>query len=1281
MVQSYIPKDFSKKNNNKKSFEKWGEQSEGKKDYLNLWRVNPSFRDINRVRSLTKALSLLVLTFIFIISVYKTTYNLITSLFSGIIFLIIFILIFNKEFFSLNLLFSRLFRRMRIFDPFEPYIFWFNNGDKHTLFVHNKNDLVTFAMQIYSIEMIPENVNPNVGGFIRSLSIKDIRLSYSYQVVQKPIINLFDNNINTQETYNSSTSTIGKIYFSVFGSISGILTSKRIDKLNHFINLYSSYLKSNLVTNFHHFKSKLLSGDDLLNGVRVMFIGVDSQENKNMSAKSLKNSIKKIYLKFSFVIFLLIHTGWFFSEIIVLDLTYILLIDLSLIFLLIFTWWRSILFEISKRSLRTDTEMDFLHPFKKVKFYTLRKFPHSIFMHVDNRLLIGIKIINLKYIYNNTYHRFDPRFDHRLDRFIEALNYHKIHFTYTLKNEPLCYYTFDRYGLKSVYDKVKRNLLFHPNYRIQDALGEEQWLSYRKGMWYSFLTISINRYKLTESFEIAILEKLEHELESHSITLKGAFQSNFHNYKVEDLELNRLISGYLFSVFKHNNFRIDGSHLSYLMLQGATLIPFSTPVQILRRTTESELPVEFNTPTYLKNFITIGYTLNTEVFEKQVPVGFLYDQIKNLLIVNGIYQSRELTSMKIVSELIPLGKPSLIFDFSGQWRKLLSLFKGSPYIKDISHFRLGTAFTINPLNSDIPYDTNNTDYLEYMLDAFALAFKKDPRTIDILRDIISKNPEIDLSSMQLEAKSQNNWQKTSLSFSIETLFADLTPQDKTYFQDLYGPNKILVNDFINDEKTIIIDLSILKDLNKKLFFAFLILSKIIHYIKYEKDYHPKVIVLPFIDLFFDSRFLDTRMNYGKINSFLGPLVTKDFGLLFTANQVHYLHPNIFTYFSNIISFRATDNNDVALLKSLLSLYETPGTGEYSKSRHKTYKLEYLRALKNNNILIKREDIYQTFPALIDWKKVKNSEPYTYDQVIEFMEEQGYNLRSTEQMIINGAMTTIFEKDLGSHIFYIEEIINFMKSIKSVERVGNLYKDKIKKELLKWIYPKLLKKTSNKGYMKKIRDDLLNKLLKHDYLVEDHPKRASGSESLATSYKVGDQYEKALNDYFKIKGKNSKITVEKVSEDLTEDVSKEKEKETFTNQPRKYIIRQEDVYEALAREFSDFTYEMSKLYKFMRNTNYSSALKIEQNIIKKFLFNVFRHYYNIDRAVIPSEVLSFFETMENTENFPFTVQKLKDYLTTYQEINLDINDPEKLAHKLYNSIHHFFIKIQNYIYQE
>ncbi|KKK84087.1 hypothetical protein LCGC14_2786880, partial [marine sediment metagenome] len=406
----------------------------------------------------------------------------------------------------------------------------------------------------------------------------------------------------------------------------------------------------------------------------------------------------------------------------------------------------------------------------------------------------------------------------------------------------------------------------------------EEWLGKRYGMWNTILTLSVHSYRFIDSLQKKHFNELEEELRVKRESLRGSFYSNFNSMTLTELSSNSLISGYLFSILKDKKIRLGGSHLNYIMLQGTTLLPFTEVPGVLKKGIETTIPAEFNTPLYLENSIVIGKTINTEVWEGEVNVGFTPQQLKNLLITNGIHNKRVLTAMKVVTELIEDNNPSIIFDFDGSWSKIINYFKGTLFVEEILYFKLGSAFTIDPLISDIPYDANNTEYLEYMFDAFGLAFKKDQRTIDIFRNTIRENPEMDLPSVQLELQTQNKWERNPISNSLLSLFSDFTTQDLNYFKKVGVKEKVFAYDFVTNAKTVIIDLSLLREANKKIFFSFLILSKIIHYIKSSDDYVVKNIIVPHVDIFFETYYLDQKMSYGKIDIFLEPFIQRGFGM-------------------------------------------------------------------------------------------------------------------------------------------------------------------------------------------------------------------------------------------------------------------------------------------------------------------------------------------------------------------------------------------------------------------
>ncbi|UCC19887.1 MAG: hypothetical protein JSV62_01010 [Promethearchaeota archaeon] len=1256
--------EYDKKKNRKIIIE----EGANLKSYLNIWDVNPSYKDISRKFSLIKTIFFIILSSALIISMYILTNHLIASVGLGIGFCVAFIIVFHDEFYFLKNFFSYSFRNKIISKPFEDLVFWYHKDDTSTLYFSNRRDLLHIALKIYQIKVIAENVHSAINQFVKALGSEGMRLSYSYQIVQKPTIKIFNKESSRVNTLKSLQSRGATIYFSVYTKEKGNLSNRTLEQLHYRIVQYANNLKSNIVSNFHHFKTVLLSGNALMNAVRTFYLKDKTSIYETPIAKryALKSNNSHKFWKLIMCSILVFYFDFFILWMKLLFI-YIFPINFGILLAIILLWWRSTLFQFSKTKLIHDQNIVVAKPFDNMKFYRIRQYPHSIFFHVENELLIGMKMVNLKCVYESPFCL--------LGKFIEALNNHNVNFSYTLKNRPISYYLFEHSGgLKYLKEKIRKGMLWDEETMIKTQAHEEKWLGIRSGMWFTMLTMSVNSYRYTDIADENSFEDLENDLDNQVNVLKGAFGINFQSYVIEDVRSSNLHSGYLFSTLKHNLFRLNGTHLNYVMFQGARMYPLTDIVDILKKGERTEIAAEFNTPLYLDNFITIGNTINTEVLETEVPFGFTLEQLHNLFITNGIPEHRELLAMKIVSELIKTRNYSLIFDFNGAWSKLLDYFKDTIFQEEILYFKYGSSFIIDPIKSDIPYDPHHTDYLEYIYDAFGLALKRDERIVEMFRHTIQKNPEMDLGTIQMQLKNQSEWEKTPVSDLLLSVFADFTPNELIFFQNIQKDG-ITVGDFLTSSKTVIIDLSVFRELKKKLFVTFVLVSKLIHYITYQEKYLPKFIYIPYIDVFFDSYFLNLRKTYDKIDIFLKPLIERKFGLIFSAHQIRHLHPNSLLYFNNYITLRATDNRDIGILKNELNLQELEGQGYYTQSRKHAYQIFYLRNLKKNIILTRRDDIDQPFPAIIDWKDIDSCPKWPYEEIVKFMNKQGYDIKFSEKTILENVKETLFEIDLGHYYIYIETIIRFMDSVLTVDQIGNLYRKKLEEQLKKFIYPALAEKTQNKEHMKKIRNNILDVLIKHGYLVENHPKRAGGGESLRTSFSVGPRYQEALEDYYKVKGRKYRnFQVEVLDK---ESLKFEDFEKIFPMHSRKYIIQEENLKEALSREIGDLYYNIFKIYRYIAKNNYSIAIKTQMGLLKGYLRGVYRHFYNKD-TVVQQGFNSFLTILEKTEGFPFSKQELIDYIDQFHHINLEVADLEVLANEMYHSISTFFSKIQQFI---
>ncbi|MFW9874339.1 MAG: hypothetical protein ACFFG0_14635, partial [Candidatus Thorarchaeota archaeon] len=476
-----------------------------------------------------------------------------------------------------------------------------------------------------------------------------------------------------------------------------------------------------------------------------------------------------------------------------------------------------------------------------------------------------------------------------------------------------------------------------------------------------------------------------------------------------------------------------------------------------------------------------------------------------------------------------------------------------------------------------------------------------------------------------------------------------------------------------------VDLSILKDLEKKTFVAFTILSKFIHFIENSEDYHKKVIVIPHVDLFFDSYYIDTNYgtaNYGKIDKFIIPLQQRGFGLIFSANQIRYLHPHIFNYFQNIITFRANDSRDIATLKNQMNLQELHGTGYYSSKRNNTYQIDYLMNMRNDEIIVKRSDIYQPFPGKISYGKLLKTPLLTHEQTMDYMEKCGYKLRLSERKILNRAKKTIFEKDFGIYAGFVDEIIHFLKTISSIDNVGNLYKGKLKSELLKYIAPKATQKIQDNSQIKEIRDELFDILVKQGYLIESHPKRAGGSESMRTSYAVGPQYQKAIQDYFETKGNDrTDIKVDIIEKDIPND---SKMLNLFQDNTKKDIFDKEKFQKILDTEINDVYYKLFKMHCLVEDEHYKNSLEKGKNIISDFFKNLYNSYPQENKSILELEDINLFiDYLVKNELLPFSKKDLLYYLRKTKELASDNDNVEKKANELFDLISEFQVKLNSF----
>ncbi|MFW9878298.1 MAG: hypothetical protein ACFFG0_34890, partial [Candidatus Thorarchaeota archaeon] len=434
---------------NKKYKMKSLDDSEESTNYLDIWRENPAYKDVSGTMSNVKLISLMVILFFIVYSAFLLTSNL--YIFFGIsgFLVILFIVTFNNNIYSLEQAYTYLFRNFAEIRPFDNFGFYMLEEDPATLLIINKKDMVTMATRIYRVEVLAENIKPTINQFLYALD--ESKIPYTYQVVQKPIIKLEENDTHHKKKFshlknpriNIIDSYRTYIYFSLYHVKKGTLSLRKLNNLINTIIIYSRSLKSNFNANFHHTKIALLkrrdnnykneedkdeTKEDLINAIRTLVYGKPIRVTHNNNPRSNSN-IKILSTLFKLIcIALIIFSASFILLQFKVPLIYLLGVDIVIVCIVLFLWWRELLFFLTNLQMNRYN-ISQIYPFSDVKFYSYKKFRDTLYIQINNILLLGIKMFNLR-------NAIQPSFA-MPDKFFRSINSQKTPFTYTLNATPI----------------------------------------------------------------------------------------------------------------------------------------------------------------------------------------------------------------------------------------------------------------------------------------------------------------------------------------------------------------------------------------------------------------------------------------------------------------------------------------------------------------------------------------------------------------------------------------------------------------------------------------------------------------------------------------------------------------------------------------------------------------------------------------------------------------------------------------------------------------------------
>ncbi|MFX1361238.1 MAG: hypothetical protein ACFE8T_12940, partial [Promethearchaeota archaeon] len=860
MVQFYTKYLHEKKLVAKK---KEKNSSQSSLQYQYIWEKQPSRRDISIKYSLSKTIFLLIFGFLFMIGTYFLSNNLYLTIGLTIILELGFSLVFYEAFF--------IWRGKSTFHPFKDIIFWQIKEDQSTLYYTNYKDLLTVGMKIFSIRVMAENVHPSLMHFLKAFSDINEYVPFTYQVVH---------------TKKRSGAFKTYIYIVVFSSTQGTLNSRKIGQLNEKLFHYGAKLKSLFASDYHHFHVTSLKSNAIIGAIRSSLFQEDFND-VSIEKTTLNTFSKRITLLrtiFSSLLLVIFNT---YFVLLSFPMLFIIMFNIIFIPVLLIIWWKNIFFQLFSLKFFNYQEISVVDPFQNVRFFLSNRIPDILFAHMDNKELIGIKMYTVNKVLKPPFGSFS--------KFFSGVNRYQLPFTYTAISRPLSFAEVDKKYAKETREKVR-------NFIVRRLLNDEDrynWLDRRGGIWESIFSLSTSFRVPTQHVSTKSISIINKQLYKAGTVLLETFRTNFKRFQLIKLQKQLLESGFQCELVKNNNIYSNGSHLWHVVYQGTALISIITIPNELKKGIDVQIATEFNTPLHLDNFIEIGRALNTETLREEVPAGFLFEQLHSLLITNGTNFNRELLNMKMAAELIKKEIPCLIFDFTGRWSRLLTYFENTKFQQNILYFKLGKAFTLDPFDSEIPYENDNIKYLEYMFEAYAMSFRKDERFMHSFKNSIRQyGGNLNLAKIDLQHKPE--YEKNATVEGLLSTLSDISQEDLTFLHTT-DENIVKVHEFITTHHTVIVDISISKDYKTLCYLMFLVLSKLIRYCENSPRYFSKFIFLPHVDIVFENAYLDKVANYGLIDKFFDPLKEKNFGIICSANEIRYLHPNIYKFLSNLVT--------------------------------------------------------------------------------------------------------------------------------------------------------------------------------------------------------------------------------------------------------------------------------------------------------------------------------------------------------------------------------------------
>jgi len=201
----------------------------------------------------------------------------------------------------------------------------------------------------------------------------------------------------------------------------------------------------------------------------------------------------------------------------------------------------------------------------------------------------------------------------------------------------------------------------------------------------------------------------------------------------------------------------------------------------------------------------------------------------------------------------------------------------------------------------------------------------------------------------------------------------------------------------------------------------------------------------------------------------------------------------------------------------------------------------------------------------------------------------------------------------------------------------------------------------------------------------------------TSYYVGPQFDRALEDFITVKKQipTEMEVIQKESEDQVGDREQilgegggedqaegmeiwDSDNDSPANIPVLDVYRLQKV---IAKVNSNMFMELFEMDRALNRKDYRKGLEHAKQYLEQFVFGVYNGYYKVDYVITNNDLTQFITDMTSLEGFPYTLAQFEELMATCEGISFQAPELDTTLRENYALLQEFYRTMQSYIYSD